>query len=254
MKQLGIVLCIFLCALIEIRGIMGMPTPIIRLDMENHLHVGDLVGYWEDNEENSLDVLKKFKHVMIFLTLQDNCIIAPPTQSKINFIHSSGARVIGRVGGYAMSRLWQNCSVEDFASQVVNIVQGTYLEGIDIQHEFDEENATFAMALYKVLKTSLPNTMLITLTPENRIFLQHDEYINLLQECEGSEFIEANFHNAEINSVSNNYLHNPYLEIVESMFGGDASKVGFGTCIIGCRNPDVPLDDSLATAVSCTIK
>ena len=51
----------------------------------------------------------------------------------------------------------------------------------------------------------------------------------------GTAFSEIIFYNAEFNSVSDTYSSNPYLEIVESMFGRDASKIVFGKCLVGCK-------------------
>lgn len=128
-----------------------LPTPFfsaLKLDT-NENSQKRLVGYWEDGLDHNINLLNNFARVVFFLNTDHACNIISPEQAKIDYIHSAGTRVIGRIGGHGMATILQSCSIDFLANQLVDIIRTTTMDGIDIDYQNDQPNSTFAINLVR---------------------------------------------------------------------------------------------------------
>jgi len=197
-----------------------------------------LVGYWEDwGPTPNAHALQNYTHInYAFLEASDSsCTLSPPDRSKIQLFHNAGLKVLGSVGGESMNSHWKSCEMNSLIKKLVDMVNQYDLDGIDIDYEIDPPNAQYVIGLSNGLRNSLPAGKLLTHVPENNLMDKGASYWNILQQCNGVDFISVQYYNDNPNPVtdpSGAIAH--YKAIVSDIYKGDATKVVFGMCISEC--------------------
>lgn len=239
----------------------SLPTPYIKSNVriDNILTDGKkLIGSWT-NEDHSTHELERHAHIVVFLEVNANCTVTPPTQIKVDFIHASGAHVVGSLGGFGMDTIWPVCSVHYLSTQLVDILRLRDLDGIQIDYQHEPQDIDFLIQLFASLRSALPEAKHVTIANENRVMVQMPEYLETLTACAGTAMAEVDFYNDMTHSVSDVYQKNHYLEIVKEMYGAQATQAIFGTCIVGCVKDDAvpePQEDGeeYYQVLTCTVK
>lgn len=201
-----------------------------------------MVGYLEDWKAlPPITTLRHYSHVMYaFISAKDSsCKLEPPSQATVDYIHKSGALVLGSLGGAAMgqnsSGFWSDCTVDSLVSQLTAMVQNYNLDGIDIDYEVSPPVASFVIGLHNGLRSALPAGIILTHTPENSLMGQSQAYWNILQQCNDVDFISVQYYNADpapTSDAEGSVDH--YNRIINLLFNHNASKVVFGFCIEAC--------------------
>jgi len=197
-----------------------------------------MVGYWVDwGSTPTARALQNYTHInYAFLeTESSSCNINNPDRSKIQMFHNAGLKVLGSVGGESMNNYWKSCDMNSLVKKLVDIVNNYDLDGIDIDYEVDPPNAQYVIGLSNGLRSSLPAGKLITHVPENNLMDKGASYWNILQKCNGVDFISIQYYNDNPDPVTNPsgaIAH--YKAVVNEIYQGDATKVVFGLCISDC--------------------
>jgi chitinase len=209
-----------------------------------------MVGYVENWEANpSKSVLSHYTHINIaFIEASNkNCSLSAPSASTVKLIHSAGVKAIGSVGGASMNRYWKYCTVEKLVSDLVAMVNEYDLDGIDIDYEVDPPSSSFVVDLHNNLRTQLPSGTLLTHAPENNMMVSGGAYWNILAQCKDTDFISVQYYNDDPNpahDASGSIAH--YQDVVNNLYGGDASKVVFGFCITDCSSDNMAAAEAAA--------
>jgi chitinase len=197
-----------------------------------------IVGYFEDWSANpSAAVLRNYTHVNFAFveTSSTSCQLSVPAAAKVDLVKQAGAKIVGSLGGASMNKFWIHCTVDNLVTQLVSIVSRLGLDGVDIDYEVDPPNQTFVVELNNRLRTALPAGKLLTHAPENNMMVSGGAYWNILQKCNGVDYISVQYYNDHPDPISNpsgSISH--YEAIVKNLYAGDATKVVFGYCITDC--------------------
>ena len=208
-----------------------------------------MVGYIEDWQNiPPTSVLSHYTHIMYaFIQGDEFCTLSLPDQDIVDAIHNAGVLVLASIGGSSMDAYWKDCTADTLVNQILTIVNNYNFDGVDIDYEVDPPDQNLVVSLNNQLRSSLPSGKLLTHAPENNMMVEGGSYWNILQQCNGVDFISVQYYNdlpAPTKNQGDTLKH--YDSIVTDLFGGDASKVVFGYCITDCGSYNMNADAATA--------
>lgn len=175
-----------------------------------------------------------------------------------------GKKVIISFGGAGMggswdgvNRCWDHCfgREDEIVSQLGDVVDTWDLDGVDLDYEyFYEDNAqfgftqgteaqTFIKQMTLKLREGLGPDKIIAHAPMDADIAKGTKYYDILKEVASSlTFIMPQYYNGVTFPVTNGLegggALQHYTDLVEDVFGGDATKVVFGFCLTECGSYD----------------
>lgn len=177
-------------------------------------------------------------------------------------LHDAGVEVLVSLGGAAMGGIWEGTcgemtkcwdacvdQVDGVVEQLTDIVAENDLDGVDIDYEYclhDEAHVDFVTDLTLGLRASLDAAFpadhkLLSHVPMDSEVELGDPYYAILQEVASSvDLVMPQYYNGGRSPFTADGLesiHAHYGDLVDGIFGGDASRVVFGYCIEPGCNP-----------------
>merc|ERR1740123_2118570 len=182
---------------------------------------------------------------------------------KVKDWQDAGAKVLLSFGGAGMGGQWTS-SLDDcweycytkgapaVASQLAEIVETQGFDGVDIDFEYhvtEDAAVPFLSRLTTDLQDLMPAYKTVSHAPMDHTVDQGDNYYNLMKSIAPRvDYILPQYYNGNMKPGQNpDVARSHYTNLVNDVFGGDASKVFFGFCPTDCSSFNV--DSSQAVRV-----
>jgi len=235
-----------------------------------HIIVAFAVSYQYSYPKNQCDTSCKIGSPVPVCNNQVN-------QPLVDSWRAQGKKVILSFGGAGMGGSW-NGDVNDcwdycygkeqsVISQLDTIVRAQNFDGIDIDFEYfynSQEAQTFLKTVTTGLRDTLPPDSIVTHAPMDPDIMIGTAYYDILKDnADSLDFIMPQYYNGftrpaidgftgtGVGSVS---TYNHYKNLVDDMFGGDATKVVFGFCISDCGTTQSNANMAQAVSVMNEVK
>uniref|UniRef100_A0A7S0AXI7 GH18 domain-containing protein n=1 Tax=Pyrodinium bahamense TaxID=73915 RepID=A0A7S0AXI7_9DINO len=175
----------------------------------------------------------------------------------------AGTKVLLSFGGAGMggswagdrNDCWEYCCgrADSVVSQLVSIVRSQGFDGVDIDYEYfhSDQSDQFLKALTTGLRGALPAGKILSHAPMDGDVIPGKRYFNVLKEVASSvDYLLPQYYNGPTRPTRDlagavTHMGN----LVNGIFGGDASKVVFGFCIADCSATGSNVDGAQAASV-----
>ena len=200
-----------------------------------------------------------------------------PQPSLVAAWKASGKKIILSFGGAGMGGSWSgdvnNCwdycfgKEDSVISQLTQIVQNQGFDGVDIDYEYFYSTAQQQNFISKVttgLRTALPPGSIVSHAPMDSDLVPGKAYYEVLRSVSASlSFIMPQYYNGITRPVLDGIIGtgsgsvsalSHYTNLVNNLFGGDATKVTFGFCISDCSGTNSNANAQQAVKVMTDLK
>jgi len=142
-------------------------------------------------------------------------------------------------GGANQNDYWQYCNAQTLAKSLASAVTQNGFDGVDIDYEVNPVNTQFLIELTHDLRRALGSHYLITHAPENTQLTTGSNYWNVLLITKNAiSWIGIQYYNDNPGAGDIQATLNHYTNVVNGIFGGDASKVVAGVCVQDSVSPN----------------
>jgi len=182
-------------------------------------------------------------------------ICANGNLQKLREWQQAGTKVLLSFGGAGMGGSWSsspddcweycyNVGAADVASQVAAIVEDQGFDGVDIDFEYHvtrDKAVPFLSQLTTDLQGLMPAYKTVSHAPMDHTVDRGDAYYDLLKSIAPSvDYVLPQYYNGFMKpGISPSAAKTHFTDLVDDVFGGDASKVIFGFCIADCSSFNV---------------
>jgi len=182
------------------------------------------------------------------------------SSSDVSYFKNAGKTVILSVGGATSSMNWNGCTWNQTALEITKVVKQYGFDGADIDYE-ENPVSSWITGVTKDLRAAFNanglSGKLITHVPQSYYMTEggNQAYWNPLATVKTYfDFVIIQYYNNDPEPNSNpSGAVTHYTNIVNGLFGGDASKVVFGICLTDCGTGGGDLTVSQADSITKTL-
>lgn len=231
----------------------------------------------------NIDQIQGYSHVIISFAVtyvwepgknrcNEQCQVSTPVPicangnlQKVREWQQAGTKVLLSFGGAGMGGSWSssqddcweycyNRGAADVARQVAAIVEDQGFDGVDIDFEYfvtRDKAVPFLAQLTTDLQALMPAEKTVSHAPMDGDVDRGDPYYDALKQVASSvDYVLPQYYNGPFRPANNLAAVRPHFtNLVNDVFGGDASKVVFGFCNSDCSGTGSNVGSSQAVSI-----
>jgi len=231
----------------------------------------------------NIDQIQGYSHVIISFAVtyvwepgknrcNEQCQVSTPVPicangnlQKVREWQQAGTKVLLSFGGAGMGGSWSssqddcweycyNRGAADVARQVAAIVEDQGFDGVDIDFEYfvtRDKAVPFLAQLTTDLQALMPAEKTVSHAPMDGDVDRGDPYYDVLKQVASSvDYVLPQYYNGPFRPANNLAAVRPHFtNLVNDVFGGDASKVVFGFCNSDCSGTGSNVGSSQAVSI-----